>query len=539
MKRHVVTLSLHWIPLHRVLALALTLALALLPAATLHAEIKLSKVFSPHMVLQRDMPVAIWGTATPGEQVAVSFRDQTRTTAADAQGNWRVTLDPLQAGGPDVLKIGGVTIDDVLVGEVWVGSGQSNMDGLVRGYAAGDPALAKLAAGTYPRLRLLRKNPEARWELSTPETNAGFSAQLFAFGQALQEKLGVPVGLMVGAVGGTPSGFWLTEEMFRADAACQDLVKKMAAGYDYDGLKKKYDADKAKWDLDMAAWKQQAEEAKKAGKEAPRPPRGPQGVGRPGEVNTGRMGALFESFIRPYVGYRIRGVLWDQGESKTNVACVDQHTLMGALIKGWRKEWGQDFAFLFVQKPSGGGTAWDLNDPLTAKARTFEPQPATVPAPEAADYSHELHLRLMSHPDTFMVTSSDLGPGIHPALKSSYGRRAAQVALGAVYGEKHEIYGPLHAGHSVEGGRVRIRFSHTGHGLAVRHGDKLQGFMIAGADKKFHWADAVIDGQTVVVSSAAVPQPEAVRYAWAAAFPWANLFNQDGLPAQPFRTDAW
>jgi sialate O-acetylesterase len=138
-----------------------------------------------------------------------------------------------------------------------------------------------------------------------------------------------------------------------------------------------------------------------------------------------------------------------------------------------------------------------------------------------------------------MVTSTDLGAGIHPTLKSSYGLRGAHVALGAVYGAKHEIYGPLYSKHAIEGAKVRIDYTHTGQGLAVRHGDRLQGFMVAGADKVFHWADAVVDGQSVVVSSEAVGKPAAVRYAWGSSFPWANLFNKDGLPAQPFRTDAW
>ena len=517
------------------------------------ADVKLSRVFSPHMVLQREMPVPIWGKADPGESVTVKFRGQIQTTKADDQGQWRVTLAPLTAGGPDVLEIGAITLADVLVGEVWLGSGQSNMDMAVKLYTStvtrayspnksgppGDAPLAKLAAGTYPKLRLLRKAQNAQWEESNPNTNPEFSAQLFAFGQALQAQLDVPVGLMVGAVGGTPSGQWLTESMFQADTACQEMVKKMAPTYDYEGLKKAYETEKTKWDQDMTEWKRLSEEAKKAGTEAPRAPRPPQAVGRPGQIHSGKMGGLFESFIRPYVGYAIRGVLWDQGESKTNVACVDQYTLMGALIKGWRKEWGQNFPFLYVQKPSGGGTAWDLNDPLTAEARRFAPQPPTPPGPEAPDYSHELHLRLMDYPGTHMVTSSDLGEGIHPVLKSSYGQRAAHVAMAVAYGAKHEIYGPLYQSHKVEGGRIRIEFKHTGKGLAARHSEKLQGFAIAGADRKFKWADAVIDGQSIVVSSAAVPNPESVRYAWSSAFPWANLFNQDGLPAQPFRTDRW
>ncbi|MEY2599597.1 MAG: hypothetical protein RLZZ142_1856 [Verrucomicrobiota bacterium] len=521
-------------------SMALWAALPVMLVAPAWAEVKLPNVFSPHMVLQRERPVPIWGTASPGEKVEVRFRDQVQSVEANGEGKWKVTLKPLEAGGPDVLQVGGVRVEDVLVGEVWVGSGQSNMDMMVRAYTAGDAALEGLAKESYPQIRLLRKGAASRWSTADPANNGEFSAQLFAFGVALQKKLGVPVGLMVGAVGGTPSGFWLTEEMYRADAACQELVKKMAPTYDYEGLHRQYLEQKAKWEGEMAEWNKVADAAKKEGKEAPRAPKAPPAVGKAGEVNSGKMGSLFEAFIRPYVGYAIRGVLWDQGESRTNVACVDQFTLMGALVKGWRKEWGQDFPFLYVQKPSGGGIAWDPAAPMAAAARKLQPEPPQVPSkPEVADYSHELHLRIREHPNTFMVTSSDLGPGVHPVLKSAYGERGAQVAMAAVYGAKHAFYGPLYTGHRVEGSRVRLAFSHVGQGLAPAQVPKLQGFAIAGADRKFVWGEAVIEGDTVVVSSPSVPNPESVRYAWSETFPWANLFNKDGLPAQPFRTDSW
>jgi sialate O-acetylesterase len=330
--------------------------------------------------------------------------------------------------------------------------------------------------------------------------------------------------------------------MYRTDAACQEMVRKLSPTYDYEGLKKKYDEEKAKWDLAMTEWKRVEAEAKAAGNTPPRPPSAPRSIGKAGEAHSGKIGSLFETFIRPYVGFGIRGVLWDQGESKTNIACVDQYALMGALIKGWRKDWGQDFPFLYVQKPSGGGCAWDPSNPVNAKADKFVPQPSQIPRNplEAdADYCHDLHLRLMDYPKTFMVTSTDLGGGVHPVLKSAYGLRASQVALGAVYGGKEPIYGPMYTSHSVEGSRVRLKFSHTGKGLATAHQAALQGFLVAGADQKFVWAEAQIEGDSVLVSNPAVGAPVAVRYAWAGAFPWANLFNKDGLPAQPFRTDRW
>ena len=518
----------------------ITLLIAAL-ASSLHAEVKLSKVFTPHMVLQQGMEVPIWGTASPNEKVSVSFRGQTKTAEASADGKWRVKLDALKAGGPDVLTVGDKKIDDVLVGEVWIGSGQSNMDMLVTSYTAGDPALAKIAMGSYPNLRLMRKDAGAVWEQATPETIAKFSALLFSFGQPLQAKLNVPVGLMVGAVGGTPSGFWLTEDMIKADAACQAQVKQMAPTYDFAGLTAKYHEEKAKYDQEFAVWKPLADAAQKAGTKAPPGPRSPQPVGKPGEVNSGKMGQLFESYIRPYVGYAIKGVLWDQGESRTNVACVEQYNLMGALIKGWRAAWGQgEFPFLYVQKPSGWGCAWDYTNPMNLVATPFyKSEPPVIPAAPELQYCHAYWATFMKHPGTYMVTSSDLGAGTHPTNKSAYGLRAVQVAQSVVYGGKEEYLGPLYASHEIKGGKVTIKFTHTGKGLAFRNGDRMQGFIIAGADKKFVWADAAIEGDTVVVSSKTVTSPAAVRYGWSQIFNWANLFNKDGLPATPFRTDAW
>ena len=429
--------------------------------------------------------------------------------------------------------MGTIVLQDILVGEVWLGSGQSNMAQTVKQYPR-DKELVRLAARGYEQLRLLRQEPDASWEPSTPQTNQTFSAQLFAFGCRLQEKLGVPVGLMVGAVGATPSGSWITPEMFAADADVQALVTQMAPAYDRDAYQRAFEAERAAW---IAKREADEQAARQAGKPAPRPGPSPtRPAGAVGERHGGgRMGDLFEQHIRPHVGYAIRGVLWDQGESGTRIAGVDQATLMPALIKGWRSVWGQDFAFLYVQKPSGGGTAWNLDDPLHAAASKFAPQPAEVPPQFNLDlsweefrcrprnnerelwekltpeFSYGLHLKIMQTPQTFMVTSTDLGDGVHPLLKSAYGRRGGDVSLGAVYGAGNEICGPLYAGHAVEGANVRIRFTHTGQGLAVRHAERLQGFLIAGANKRFHWADAKIDGETVVVSCPSVREPVAVR----------------------------
>ncbi|HSI37178.1 MAG: sialate O-acetylesterase [Phycisphaerae bacterium] len=526
----------------RTISRAGAIGLSMFWALAAQAEVKLPPVFSDHAVLQRGMAVPVWGTAAAGEKVTVKFRGQEKTATAGPDGAWRIKLDALEAGGPDELTVAGtntLTLKDVLVGDVWLGSGQSNMGGSGKGYSAKDPVLAKnIAAGPYPKLRLI--TPKSGWKEATPANLEGFSAIHFSFGLPLQKETNVPIGLLYGAVGGTPSGDWLTAAMFDADAGVKAVVAKGMESY-------KPDEEKARYEKAKAAYEKQLAELPKAepGKPAPKKPNAPTAYGPPGTMNNGgKPGRLFEQHLRGYVGYAMKGVLWDQGESGTAVRGVDQYTLMGALIRGWRNEWGQgDFAFIYVQKPSGGGPAWDPASPVTDQASKFVPMPMTGPAKEVntanGGASRELHTRIVAYPNTFMATSSDLGAGIHPTNKSGYGARAARVALGAVYGQKVEYYGPVFDKLTVEGDAARATFSHTGQGLATPAGQPLQGFAIAGEDKQFYWATATIDGDAVVLKAKEVTKPVAVRYAWAATFPWANLFNKDGLPAQAFRTDAW
>lgn len=514
---------------HLILSLAVFGLLNGTEETLLRADVKLSGTFSDHMVLQRGQQVPVWGEATPNEEVTVKFRDQSQTATADARGQWRVKLETLSAGGPDEMTITGkntVVLKDVLVGEVWVGSGQSNMAGAVNGYAKGDDVLAKLAAAApYSKLRLIKGR--GSWQEATVQNVNGFSAILFAFGLKLQQDLDVPVGLMLGAVGGTPSGAWLSEAALAEDGPCQESIKQYAATYDQ-ALANYQQQTLPNWEKQVAA-------AKAAGKPEPRKPNPP---GQPGTANGQKPGYLYEAHLRPFVGYGIRGALWDQGESGTAIAGVaDQYVLMGALIRGWRKEWGQgEFPFIYVQKHSGGGCAWDTANPVTAKGEAFTALPKAVP--NDGQYI-ETHVRIMQYPQTAMAISSDLGSGIHPVNKSGYGHRAATVALGMVYQQPVEYYGPVYASHSVEGNKLRVKFTHVGQGLAARHGDQLQGFAIAGANKQFHWAAATIEGDTVVLSSPEVTNPVAVRYGWSNKRTWANLFNRDGLPAITFRTDAW
>jgi sialate O-acetylesterase len=492
------------------------ISILVLATSFLQAEVKVNKMFSDHMVLQRNMKVPIWGTAASGEKVTVSFRSQSVEATTGADKKWSVRLEPLKVGDAAELTVKGsntVIFKDVLVGEVWIGSGQSNMAGGVRGYAKKDKVLAKWAAGgPYPNLRLFKGS----WNVAETKTIEAFSALHFSFGFRLHQELKVPVGLMVGAVGGTPSGRWLSPEMANADAA---LLK--ALGGSFETIKKKHQAD-------MVKWMEASKKAKAEGKKAPRKPRG--------HIN---IGDLYARNIAYMVPYGIRGVLWDQGESKTALPNVDQFTTMNALITGWRTTWGQgDFHFLHVQKPSGGRAAFDAANPINLKAVSFSTKyPTIVSNPMSLNYQLN-HIRIAKIKNAPLVTACDLAPGIHPPTKSSYGHRAARVALGSVYDKDVAICGPVYKSHKVEGSTVRVSFDHVGKGLTFKHAETVRGFAVAGADGKWAWAEAKIDGDTIVLSSKDVSSPTQVQYAFNKRSQYANLYNKDGLPALMFITSS-
>jgi sialate O-acetylesterase len=490
--------------------------------STVDAAVVVNVMFSDHMVLQRDMTVPVWGTADAGEEITLTFQGQTKTVNANSAGKWIAKLDPLKLGDPSSLTVKGssnaVTFTDVLVGEVWIGSGQSNMAGGAGGYAKNDEVLAEsISSGPYPLLRLYNRRG---WAVADEATIPGFSALHFSFGHALQQELDVPVGLMFGAVGGTPSGRWLSKEMALAD---KNLVAQFNANNEYDISEleavrgeslKKYNEEKKK----LAA----------AGKNPPR-------FGGPN-----LFGDLYKSKIEYMVPYAIRGVLWDQGESKTQISGVDQYTTMHALITGWRHAWGQDFHFLHVQKPSGGVAPFDPKNPINKGAATFNPNLPQNQGAQPAALKYQLdHIRMRTIRNAPLVTALDLGIGIHPACKSGYGRRACRVALGAVYGKEIEVYGPIYTSHQVRGNKIHVRFDHVGAGLASKHSQTVLGFEVAGADGKWAWAEAAIEGDTVVVSSKEVAEPVHVQYAFSNKPNYANLYNADGLPALTFTSVIW
>ncbi len=541
----------------RRLTLSVLLLSGFLPPA--FGTLSIAPAFGDGMVLQREMPVRIWGTAEAGAEVGVSFAGQSVKTTADGSGAWRVELAPLQASSePAVLTLESGSskqeIRDVLVGEVWLGSGQSNMQLTAQPFiepsppggkpvdnSPGDANLrALLDKAPYPRVRLVcttfnnNSNPpkEIRWQSATRENLLNFSAQLQTMGVQLSEQLDVPVGLILVAVGGSPSGRWIAPEVLTKDPTTAAAIAKAMTAFDRQAEEGKYREAMAKYDADLAAWNALPEDQKKAVKQ----PGKPAAVVAPGEGQRWPIGDLRAAVLTPFIGYTIRGVFWDQGESGTMTRAVDQLSMMSALITSWRADWGQgEFPWVFIPKPSGGGCAFDPADPVFGWAsEPFAPLPDAVPTKSPG---REVYLNMGKLPKAYMVPSSDLGTGLHPANKFAYGTRALNVILNRVYGRDVPASGPVVRDTEVKEGKIIVRFDQTKGGLLTRHGNGLQGFAVAGQDKKFVWADAKIAGDEVIVSSPSVPQPRYVRYAWADAIQWANLFNGAGLPATPFRTD--
>lgn len=499
---------------------------------------EVARVFGDHMVLQQGMQVPIFGKAVDGEKVTVSFGGQTKSATAK-DGTWRVLLDQLQVSkDPRTLTIvgGGKTVElqDVLVGEVWLGSGQSNMAGRVGSYAKRDPKLAELAAtDSFPMIRL---NMGGTWVKADKESVGKFSALCFAFGERLQRELDVPVGLMVGAVGGTPSGSWVTPESFMASERCKAEIDAAMESYDRAAAKTLYERQLAKWEKTQA-------EAKAAGKKARgRKPTMNEGPGT--SSRGGAIGGLYNRHIRPLAGYGIRGVLWDQGEARSGVHGVTQYTMMCELIESWRNVWQQgDFPFLFVQKPSGGGAAFDQSNPITNKGQAFVNKLPKAPSSPAGRNGEKwldryMYVRLMhDNTNAWMVPAIDLGATIHPTNKWGYGNRSAEVALSQTYKDGTQAYGPIYTSSKVDGKKVRLAFDQVGKGLTKAHGETLQGFAVADKSGTWHWATATIEGNEVVAWSDDVNEPTKVSYAYADRREWANLYNKDGLPALSFVDD--
>jgi sialate O-acetylesterase len=510
----------------RTLSMVLAWGILAAAAATAAADVKLPGVFGDHMVLQRDAALPVWGAADPAEKVTVSLDGQSQTTQADTSGKWSVALSPVKAGGPYVLQVQGkntVQFSDVLVGEVWLCSGQSNMQMTVSEVRNKD---AEIAAANHPRIRMLgvaRKTAEepqtssgGEWRVCSPKTVAGFSAAAYFFGRRLHKELQVPVGLIDSSWGGTPIQGWTSQQAQQATPELAGFVKGMQRAietWNPAAAKQRYTAQLQQWKNDAAA-------AKAAGKSfktrQPRKPEDPR-------IAPGSPGRLYNGMIAPLAPYAIRGAIWYQGEANAGGGAALYGLQLRTMIANWRAIWHEgDFPFIYVQLPN---------------FMAPQQQPS-----ETAGWPilREQMLKTLAFPGAGMAVTIDIGEAdnIHPKNKQEAGNRLAQWALAKTYGKHIVPGGPLYKSMHKEGAKIVVEFDDVGDGLAAKDGGKLEGFAIAGGDKNFVWADATIEGRTVVVSSPAVQDPVAVRYAWANN-PKCNLYNQAQLPASPFRTDDW
>jgi sialate O-acetylesterase len=493
---------------------AISLVLFLLPAVG-RADVKPMSLFSDNMVLQRDVPLAVWGTAAAGEEVAVALAGAKARATADAQGRWMAKLPPQKAGGPFEMTIIGkntVTIKNVLVGEVWLASGQSNMDmklstaegGAEAVRASGDPSLRLFMAGLTLAAEPAR-DVRGAWRASTPQETANWSAAAYFFARELRQTLGVPVGILQVAQGWTPAEAWTSRKTLLADPQLKIIADR------WDLWSAATPGARQLHEKKLAEWKQAAEQTKAAGKPAPPQPPAPASADF-----MHRASSLYNGMIAPLTPYPIRGVIWYQGE--TNASRADQYRrLFPAMIRDWRTAWGLgDFPFLFVQiapLDTGGG----------------------VDRAELRDAQREA----LAVANTAMVVTLDIGEAKdeHPKNKKEVGRRLALAAQKLAYRRDVAYSGPLYREAKIEEGRIRVRFEHVDGGLAAKDG-RLSGFTIAGEDRKFVPAEARIEGNEVVVWAQNLSAPKAVRYAWA-NYPQATLQNKAGLPASGFRTDDW
>ncbi|MGA8440249.1 MAG: sialate O-acetylesterase [Candidatus Sulfotelmatobacter sp.] len=631
-------------------------------ASLLRADPRLSGLFSDHMVLQRQRDVLIWGWADPGEPIVVSLAARVRHAIGGRDGRWKVTLPSMNAGGPFLISVTGkkaVLIKDVMVGEVWVLSGQSNMS---FPFEAAESAEAEIKKADYPQIRLFTvprkiafsplQSVSARWETCNPETVKEFSAVGYFFGRELYKKLGVPIGLIHSSWPGTQAENWATPQALEQDPALAPILEhwrdtpaetrrvagrpenfelqfddfellpkaetglepvrfsnfddggsrnifngawtyswqtapgsiftlvrpgRGGSGYaaqisgkletaDSATLRASLDSGISPADLSAFAgirfycrgqgyfrlrtfqptisdWDDYGTESLVAfpewraltvwfkdlkqdgwGAATPFTPESLSGfavqvVQAPG-FSAQPPSGLFDGMIAPIIPFAIRGAAWYQGEDNASRA-YQYRKLLPALIQGWRAAWGEgDFPFLIVQLPNYGRRENHPTDSDWAELR-------------------EAQLMALRIPNTGLVVTIDLGEAddVHPHKKAEVGQRLAISALGIAYGKNVVYSGPLYESMRVKGDRIRTRFQQVGSGLAA-HGDELKGFAVAGTDHVFHWAKAVIEDDTVVVSSPEVPAPVAVRYSWAAN-PDGNLFNKEGIPASPFRTDDW
>ncbi len=505
------------IPFRASLALG---AAAIVICQAAHADVWLPSIFSDNMLLQRGVAVPVWGKANPGEEVTVTLGGRRATATADQNGRWMVRIGPFEAGGPLQLTAAGentVTFENVLVGDVWVCSGQSNMQWAVRQASCPD---AEIGQANFPKIRLfsvkrtVADNPQedcvGNWVECTAWTVADFSAVGYFFGWELHKALGgLPIGLIHTSWGGTPSEAWTSLPTLQAGPEIKPFLD-----YWKDRIADS-EAQMAEYERKITEWNKATEEARNRGEQPPIQPQRPTDE----RTSPNRPANLYNAMIAPLVPYAIRGAIWYQGESNASRA-YQYRTLFPLLIDDWRRAWGQgDFPFLFVQL-ANFRNGW--TDPRSwAELR-------------------EAQLMALSLPSTGMAVAIDIGEtyDIHPKNKQEVGRRLALAAQAIAYGQDVVYSGPIYDSIIIEGEKIRLRFKHLDGGLVAK-GEPLKGFVTAGENRRFVWADARIEGDTVLVRSDAIEYPVAVRYAWWDDPQGCNLYNQAGLPASPFRSDTW
>ena len=494
------------------------------------ADVKPASPFGNHIVLQRDRTIPVWGTAAAYENVTVKLLKQKKTVQADSSGMWMVYLDALKAGGPFEMTITSDTntiiFKDVYIGEVWLCSGQSNMDMTVakenRYWCGVNNEEQEVAQAEYPLIRVfdVNFNPKdepqqeiaGEWEICSPRTAGHFSAAAYFFARQIHKKLKVPVGLLTTAYGASTAEAWTSHQALEANNQTKFLLDdytKKCEDYDSGNAQKKYDEALKKWNEDSA-------QAKAEGKNPPRKPQMPRNP----HLDQHSPCVLYNGMVYPLVPYAIRGAIWYQGESNGPTKKI-YDVIMETMIKDWRQRWGQgDFPFLYVQLANFGEKTTDR--PALGGGMTL---------------IREKQLKNLSIPNTAMTVTIDIGNAnnIHPKNKQDVGLRLSLQARALAYGQDITYSGPVYNYMLIEGDKIRLHFKHVGKGLIAKDG-KLDGFAIAGEDRKFVWADAKIEDDTIIVSSAKVKKPVAVRYGWDKN-PIISLYNKDGLPASPFRTD--
>lgn len=509
-------------------------------ATAVRADVRLAGVFGDHMVLQRDAAVPVWGWAKPESQITVAVGQQSASAKADQNGKWIVKLEAMKAGGPLEMKVTGdgeVVVEDILVGEVWLCSGQSNMAMTVS--RAKDFPQEK-ANSNLPMIRHfktaahatgeMQEDCEGAWVVCSPDSVGSFTATGFFFGREIHQALDVPVGLVNSSWGGTDVASWTSLSAQQSQEAIQGKLKafdEVIAAYDAEAAKSRYETALRKWE-------QRRDAAKASGKKVPRKPKVPTDPRK----DQNRPANLYNGMIHPLIPYSIRGAIWYQGERNSHSISDGAlyETQLKTLIQDWRQRWGQgDFPFGTVQLPNFHAPQ---KDPVETTGWVMV---------------RESELKTLELPNTGIAVTTDIGMAnnIHPTNKQTVGQRLALWARAKVYDQAVEFAGPMLTSHSaVEGntndggkatkaGKIVLIFDHA-QGLQSSDNETLKGFAIAGENKEFHRANASVNSKTgrVVVRSKDVPNPVAVRYNWADN-PEGNLVNEAGLPASPFRTDDW